>query len=691
MSRRRILSQTILIAVALSFYASSWDFPVSAQDDDDGEEQYMVTNVAAASNGATATASSTLNANFPAAAVINGERKGTGWAAGTGGWHDSTWNNFPDSVEIQFSGWMSVGEINVVTLQDNYNNPVEPTLTMTFNDFGIRDFRVWYRSSDGLWYLLLNVTGNNKVLRSFKFTPVVADRIKLEVLGSPASWHNQIYSRVVELEAWGRSAFSVITEPAEPPPGPNPTPTPCGNTNKMDPCELSRNLLSAMKGNRTGPLPYGRAETGAQYPRPQNWMSKLDWNYNSWRVNGSQNIPVLAHALTLWRAPSEYGRTTDNDALVWWIKYLDCQTRSGSGPLKCDVSSPGSLQYWKGAELFSNTYDAETTSAIIAAHVWAAKEYPTIPTDSANADRRAKVGQVLDRARLYLQLNWRIYALAAGRGPATRQLNRFNYSDGPNPFNDPSQQGCHNNYNGPFIPLAGMRSTLQHTCTEDRGPMLARALGWGHNGPKGTHHVKDLLVQAEAVNATKAIYTTESAYAIALGVQTMLRRHIDGRQNPGEDTTGTILSFLQNVRTGVDYHFVGARINAVAGNEARLTLMADNLTQETAPIFAITYDYTQRLARILFPWTNRPAPPGCITTYPLKPWRAMETLGWAEFRPFESAPTSVFASSTNRGGFSHCKNQENGVPVEEAFALPANWQWQYHIKFSAFSAPVRIR
>ncbi|MBV9211872.1 MAG: hypothetical protein JOZ52_14620 [Acidobacteria bacterium] len=658
--------------------------PVSAQDDA-GEDQYMVTNVAAAANGGTAIASSTYSTGYPASAAINGDRKGVGWGAGTGGWNDATLNSFPDSLEIQFNGLMSIGEIDIVTLQDNFTNPVEPTLAMTFNNYGIRDFRIWYRGSDGLWYLLLNVAGNNKVLRSFTFSPVATDRIKVEVLNSPS------YSRIVEVEAWGRSAYSVITEPVETPPSPNPTPTPCGNSGKMDPCELSRDLLSAMQGNRTGPLPYGRSDSGAQFPRPQNWTSQLDWNYNSWRNNGSQNKPVLAHALTLWRAPAEYGKTTDNDALVWWVNYLGCQTRSGSGTLKCDVANPGSLQYWKGAELFSNTYDSETTSGIIATHVWAAREYPTIPNTPANADRRNKVGLVLDRARLYLQLNWRLYALAAGKGPATRQLNRFNYSDGPNPFNDPSQQGCHNRYDGPFIPLAGMRSTPQHTCTDDRGPLLARALGWSHNGPKGTDHVKDLLVQAEAINATKTIYTTESAYAIAIGVRAMLRRHIDGRPNAGEDTTAIILSALDNVRTGVNYYFVGARINGVLGNEARLTLMTDNMTQETAPIFAITYDYTQKLARILFPWTNRPAASGCFTTYPLKPWRAMETLGWAEFRPFETAPTSVFASSSNRDGFSHCKNQENGVPVEETFMIPSNWQWQYEIKFSPSGPPMKIR
>ena len=47
------------------------------------------TNVALAVNGGVATASSTLNPNYPASAAINGDRRGIGWGAG-GGWNDGT-------------------------------------------------------------------------------------------------------------------------------------------------------------------------------------------------------------------------------------------------------------------------------------------------------------------------------------------------------------------------------------------------------------------------------------------------------------------------------------------------------------------------------------------------------------------------------------------------------------------------
>jgi hypothetical protein len=685
-SRFAMLSINSLIGLMLVLILPSNSNSVSAQTEASGEDQYMVTNAAAAANGATITASSTYNTNYPASGVINGDRKGIGWGAGTGGWNDATASQYPDSVEIQFASLMSIGEIDIVTLQDNYTSPTEPTLDMTFSLYGIRDFRVSYRGSDGLWYLLWTVTGNNKVLRNFKFTPVLTDRIKVEVLNS-----NQFYSRLVEVEAWGDSGIQLITEPVES--APSSTPSLCKN-NTMDPCELSRNLLSAMQGNKTGQLPYGNYSNlvGTPYYRSQNWTSQLQWTFNNWRNYGSQNKPPLAHALTLWRTPGEYGKTTDTEALNWWISYFDCQTV----PTGCTVSNPVTLQYWKSAELFSNTYDAETVSAIIATHVWAAREYASIP----DSTRRTTVKSVLDKARAYLQMNWRLYALAAGKGPASKQLNRFNYSDDPaNPFNDTSHQGCQNNYNGPFIPIAGMRSTLEHTCgTDDRGPMLARALNWIHNGPHGTDHMKELLAQAETIKSaanqmTGALYTTESAYALASGVRSMLKRHIDGTPNSGEDTVATILGGLQNVRTGVDYYFVGARVNGLAGNEVRITLMRDNLTSETAPMFAITYDYTQRIARMLFPWTNRAVSPGCqsATPYPSKPWRGMVTKGYADFLPSENSPTAVFGSSKNRDGSSDCKNYENGASVTEQFSLPASWQWYYYIKFSSSAPPLRLR
>ena len=76
------------------------------------------TNVALASNGGTATASTAFSGGFPASSVINGDRKGLSWGSG-GGWQDGTDGVWPDWLEVQFSGPQTIEEIDVFTVQDS--------------------------------------------------------------------------------------------------------------------------------------------------------------------------------------------------------------------------------------------------------------------------------------------------------------------------------------------------------------------------------------------------------------------------------------------------------------------------------------------------------------------------------------------------------------------------------------------
>ena len=85
-------------------------------------------NVALASAGAVASASSSHSAGYPVAAVNNNERAGAN--PGNGGyWNDATPNVLPDSVQIVFNGSKTIDRVVVYSLQDNYLNPVEPTDT----------------------------------------------------------------------------------------------------------------------------------------------------------------------------------------------------------------------------------------------------------------------------------------------------------------------------------------------------------------------------------------------------------------------------------------------------------------------------------------------------------------------------------------------------------------------------------
>jgi hypothetical protein len=120
------------------------------------------TNVALASNGGVASASSSYSTGFPVSAIINNERAGVNWGSG-GGWNDNTMNSYPDWVQINFSGSKTIDHVVVYTLQDNYASPVEPTDTMTFSLYGITAFTVqgWNGSS---WVNLSSVSGNNLVI-----------------------------------------------------------------------------------------------------------------------------------------------------------------------------------------------------------------------------------------------------------------------------------------------------------------------------------------------------------------------------------------------------------------------------------------------------------------------------------------------------------------------------------------------
>ena len=153
-------------------------------------------NVALASNGGVASASSSASILFSPSSLINNERTGANWGSG-GGWKDNTVSVFPDWVQINFSGSKTIDHVVVYTVQDNYTAPVEPTDTMTFSLYGVTDFTVdaWTGSS---WTTLGTVSGNNLVKRTVNFAAFTTDRIRITINNALAA-----SSRLVEVEAWG--------------------------------------------------------------------------------------------------------------------------------------------------------------------------------------------------------------------------------------------------------------------------------------------------------------------------------------------------------------------------------------------------------------------------------------------------------------------------------------------------------
>ncbi|MGH9237936.1 MAG: S8 family serine peptidase [Vicinamibacterales bacterium] len=154
-------------------------------------------NVAAAAAGAVASATSSYSAAYAPAGANDGDRRGVNWGAG-GGWNDGSGDLYPDSLQIDFSGSKTISEVDVFTIQDAVFAPGDPTQTMTFTQYGIRDFEVQYWNGS-VWLTIPGtvVTNNNLVWRRFTFAPITTQRIRVVVGNALAS-----YSRVVEVEAY---------------------------------------------------------------------------------------------------------------------------------------------------------------------------------------------------------------------------------------------------------------------------------------------------------------------------------------------------------------------------------------------------------------------------------------------------------------------------------------------------------
>ena len=82
-------------------------------------------------------------------------------------------------------------------MQDNYQNPVEPTDSMTFTRYGLTSFDVqgW---NGAAWVTLASVRGNNLVKRRVSFPAYATDRIRIFVVASA----DGNFSRITEVEAW---------------------------------------------------------------------------------------------------------------------------------------------------------------------------------------------------------------------------------------------------------------------------------------------------------------------------------------------------------------------------------------------------------------------------------------------------------------------------------------------------------
>jgi hypothetical protein len=153
-------------------------------------------DIALATNGSVASASSQYSSQYPANAVIDGDRRGINWGNG-GGWNDGTEGVYPDWLQVDFNGAQTIDEIDVFTVQDNYASPVDPALTDIFTQYGVTGFDIQYWNGS-TWVTVPSgsITNSNKVWTRVTFPPVQTTKIRILVNAAKG------YSRIVEVEAY---------------------------------------------------------------------------------------------------------------------------------------------------------------------------------------------------------------------------------------------------------------------------------------------------------------------------------------------------------------------------------------------------------------------------------------------------------------------------------------------------------
>ncbi len=313
-----------------------------------------------------------------------------------------------------------------------------------------------------------------------------------------------------------------------------------------------------------------------------NWRLELDPSFNSWRVGGSENLPVIAAAVELALAPPH----RQARALAWWQTFLEAQLDGGSAQL------PERLRYFKGSEPMSNVYDAPVTAAVAVAR-WRALQLD-----------RPRARRVAALAERYLRATFYLYALAAADGPAATGFR----NDRKQPLGNLHRKEAGWTYTGPFVALAGARSNALHFGWDPRGPLLARALDIPFHGsseePPEEPSVGELLDWLES-----AWTPSEGAgpYGLTADERRALRRLPSTQNLPPQ-----LHEALGGLATITAFHIA-------AWDGVRVSWMERNYNSNTQTVLAVGYWRDPRWTtfgrevQFLYPWTDvrgRPRPEG---------------------------------------------------------------------------------
>jgi hypothetical protein len=138
---------------------------------------------------------SSVQPGYRVASVRTSLPTGRDWGT-DGGWNDATPNEFPDTLEFQFTPPRPLREIHIYTLADDSQQRTAVGPDDRFQYWGVTALDVEVRDAKGVWRRLAEIRDNRRVLLSVKADGSPAAGVRLRVLGSA----DGVYSRIVHVD-----------------------------------------------------------------------------------------------------------------------------------------------------------------------------------------------------------------------------------------------------------------------------------------------------------------------------------------------------------------------------------------------------------------------------------------------------------------------------------------------------------
>jgi hypothetical protein len=577
-------------------------------------------NVALASRGAIAVASSTHSTGFNERFIIDGRRSGSQWGV-DGGWNDFTAGSWPDWVEVQFNGTKLIDQVNVFSVQDNVWGPGEPFEGQTFTQYGLVDFEVQYWTGTS-WTNVPNgaVSGNNLVWRNITFGPVETNRIRVWVTLARDTW-----TRIAEVEAleaeW--SAFAVNWETYG-----TQVQTSCAKPPKGETLHCPVRVEDLLKEINASMLNEGKAEDGMLLREvlasgaggAGRWKRCVNPTFANWHsAAGSHNLPVLAAAIGLFREPrASMPKPSDLSPMnityaEWWARFLEYQVGARepiTDGLGCTDANNNQLNYsalrhFKGKEQFSNIYDPHTTTTVIAARYWATK-------NRAVPDLAPVAARITAAAERYLRAQWLVNGMTAGTcGPTcwarkyvhptvpilTGRFVNATYRNADLPWNFVSGTGKHN---GHFLALAGARSNSATWVEGSRAALFDRAIGYSASPSNEWTMQKTLLDSMSGNWGAVSGGANRNLYGLTLADRNAFTSLIASGNI--DYFVPNLDSWFQGISTIAPLRIIGWN---AGGTQVRASVMGFNPNANTPSIFGVMFwPGTTNTATFLYPYSD---------------------------------------------------------------------------------------